>query len=190
MPVRGSPCRARISAARAIRRPTRADFFKAWTLEELLGADLTLKWIPRVGRLLNQPSALSPRRVRRSSLTSRRSSRWGSRPDFHSSGGSRSQSRTACSCSPEKAAGFLTPRRIDRICESYGIDRKEVPLFAVFDTAPISSHRFREAFTRTLEEHKPDLVILDPYYTYHRDRRRQPEPHRRGRSTLVSLRRV
>jgi len=63
-------------------------------------------------------------------------------------------------------ATFL--RRLDRACTGYGISIEDIrPTFRyTTQTAPVSSRPFREGLQQALDQHQPDLVHLDPWYSY------------------------
>ena len=58
-------------------------------------------------------------------------------------------------------------RRLERIASSMGVDLRQVPLFPVFETAPVQSTTFQSTLARDLVELQPALVSLDPLYAYH-----------------------
>jgi hypothetical protein len=58
-------------------------------------------------------------------------------------------------------------RRIERIAEAMDVNLRDIPLFPVFDAAPIRSEVFEKALNYALEEFAPGLVWMDPYYAYH-----------------------
>lgn len=58
-------------------------------------------------------------------------------------------------------------RRLERIAASMGVALADIPLISCFDTAPVTSARFKESLHRDLEELRPGLVLLDPLYAFH-----------------------
>lgn len=62
--------------------------------------------------------------------------------------------------------GFL--RRVRRICEGYGItvDDVRANLRYSVETAPVNSDKFRGTLADHLDAFQPDLVHVDPWYSY------------------------
>lgn len=59
-------------------------------------------------------------------------------------------------------------RRLPRIARAAGVaDITNLPIHACFDTAPLLSDRFRNTVHDILEDVKPVLTILDPFYAFH-----------------------
>ena len=74
-------------------------------------------------------------------------------------------------------------RRILRCAEAMGLtadDLADLPLFPTFDVAPVSSLRFDESLERDLDQHRPVLFALDPFYAYHGAEVKSSDLHQEG----------
>jgi hypothetical protein len=71
-------------------------------------------------------------------------------------------------------------RRLRRIAQAMGVKLDDLPLFPVFDVAPIQSDIFRETLSRDLRDVEPGLVTLDPLYMYHGTATRATDLHQEG----------
>jgi hypothetical protein len=71
-------------------------------------------------------------------------------------------------------------RRLRRIAYAMEVKLDELPLFPVFDVAPIQSDLFQETLARDLREIGPGLVVLDPLYMYHGTVTRAADLHQEG----------
>jgi hypothetical protein len=71
-------------------------------------------------------------------------------------------------------------RRLRRIADAMGVKLDELPLFPVFDVAPIQSEVFQESLARDLRDIEPGLVTLDPLYMYHGTTTRAADLHQEG----------
>ncbi len=58
-------------------------------------------------------------------------------------------------------------RLLERVAGALGVDLRSIPLAPSFDIAPITSPRFQASLRRDLDEVRPALVALDPYYAFH-----------------------
>ena len=58
-------------------------------------------------------------------------------------------------------------RRLQRLAEASSLELGSLPFEASFDVAPVASPRFRASLSRDLQEVKPGLVIIDPWYAFH-----------------------
>lgn len=58
-------------------------------------------------------------------------------------------------------------RRLVRVAEAMELEAASLPLVATFDVAPIESERFISSIKGVLDECKPKLLHIDPYYAYH-----------------------
>ena len=58
-------------------------------------------------------------------------------------------------------------RRLARVARAMGVDPQHIPLHGSHDVGPIDSDRFRLTLRRDLDELRPGLVGMDPFYAYH-----------------------
>jgi hypothetical protein len=59
-------------------------------------------------------------------------------------------------------------RRMPRIAKSVGInDIRDVPIHAVFQTAPLLSPAFKQTVEASIERLDPVLTVIDPFYAFH-----------------------
>jgi hypothetical protein len=58
-------------------------------------------------------------------------------------------------------------RRLKRICDAMNVRLEDLPMFHVYDRAPITSEVFQKTLSSTLEAVQPKLTVLDPLYMYH-----------------------
>ena len=71
-------------------------------------------------------------------------------------------------------------RRLRRIAGALGVKTEDLPLYPVFDVAPLASPIFRESLARDLRDIEPGLVVLDPLYMYHGTTTRAADLHAEG----------
>jgi hypothetical protein len=71
-------------------------------------------------------------------------------------------------------------RRLRRIAQAMGVKLDDLPLFPVFDVAPIQSDIFRHTLARDLRDVEPGLVTLDPLYMHHGTATRAADLHQEG----------
>lgn len=72
-------------------------------------------------------------------------------------------------------------RRMPRIAESVGIrDIGDVPIHAVFQTAPLLSPAFKGTIETAIEQLDPVLTIIDPFYAYHGSETNSANIHEEG----------
>ncbi len=71
-------------------------------------------------------------------------------------------------------------RRLRRIAAALGVTTEDLPLYPVFDVAPLASPIFRESLARDLRDIEPGLVVLDPLYMYHGTTTRAADLHAEG----------
>ena len=71
-------------------------------------------------------------------------------------------------------------RRLRRIASAMGVSLADIPLYVVTDVAPIESDAFQLSLHRDLDEIRPGLVVLDPFYAYHGARTKASDLHQEG----------
>ena len=71
-------------------------------------------------------------------------------------------------------------RRLRRICKAMDVDPNDLDLHASHDVAPIDSMVFQESLRRDLDQIKPGLFCLDPFYAYHGVATRAADLHQEG----------
>ncbi len=74
----------------------------------------------------------------------------------------------------------LWTRRIRRICSAVGVGPADLDLHPCFDLAPIGSLVFQESLRRDLEEVRPALVGVDPWYSFHGTTTKASDLHQEG----------
>ena len=66
-----------------------------------------------------------------------------------------------------------TRRTLRRMARAYGLDLNVIaqdpafPLVAAFGAAPLDSPQFRDDLKRMLDEHQPNLVLIESFYNFH-----------------------
>lgn len=58
-------------------------------------------------------------------------------------------------------------RRLQRICDAYGVRFTDLDLFTTFDTGSVLGAAFQDSYQQMLRDHRPALTIIEPYYAYH-----------------------
>ncbi len=71
-------------------------------------------------------------------------------------------------------------RRYQRLRKHLGLANRALPFTAVFGTAPVDSPEFQSQLRRALDDHRPVLVIIDPWYSYHGTRTNSSVLHEEG----------
>jgi len=143
-----------------------AALFRRWTPSELLEADLTLRW--QVQGLIAAPTfgmLGAPRKTLKSYVSICIGVGLASgRPVFD-----RFEVPEAKPVLYLVGEGGRIPftRRLARVAARYGVDLREVPFAPIFDVASIGSEVFQNSLEHHLEDFRPGLVILDPYYAFH-----------------------
>lgn len=140
--------------------------FKFWTMRELLAQDLTYSWLvkrvlvdPTYGMIAGELKTLK--------------SYVGGLLDVSVASGVPLFGEFAV----DKPGTVLTfvgegglkpwTRRTGRMAEAVGVDAEDLPIIPTFDVGAIDSERFRGSLLDQLDQHRPVLVHLDPYYAYH-----------------------
>jgi len=143
------------------------DLFRRWTMPELLDAERSFKWTIR-GMLVDPTYGMvgGERKVLKSHVLT-----------FLglavASGVSLFGQFTVDEPAPVVlyvGEGGRVPwtNRAERIAEAMAIGKlRDVPLHPLFETAPVTSLRFKETLERDLAEVRPGLVAVDPWYAFH-----------------------
>lgn len=58
-------------------------------------------------------------------------------------------------------------RLLRRVCAAYGAELEELPLFAMFGTAPMDDTRFVDELKRGLDLAQPAIVVMESFYNFH-----------------------
>jgi hypothetical protein len=58
-------------------------------------------------------------------------------------------------------------RRLKRIAAAYGVSLADLPLFTSFDVASTQSDVFQCSFVQHLNDYRPAITIIEPYYAFH-----------------------
>ena len=61
----------------------------------------------------------------------------------------------------------LWVRRLRRICDAMGVKVGDCDIHPTFDVGPVGGDRFRYDLQHVLDDIKPGLVLIDPWYAYH-----------------------
>ena len=66
-----------------------------------------------------------------------------------------------------EGAKSMFQRRIQAVCASYGVDLRELDFFLVNEAGSLSERDFIDGMKANLDAAQPQLVIVDPLYSYH-----------------------
>jgi hypothetical protein len=146
---------------------TRPSALKLWTMRELMTSDLTLNWLvrnvlvtPTYGQIAGEQKTLKTYLSQYLALAVATGEKFLKQFDVEKQG----------SVVMFVGEGGRIPwtRRMPRIAQSMGIDDiRDVPIYSVFQVAPILSPQFKATIEDAIERLDPVLTIIDPLYSFH-----------------------
>lgn len=151
-----------------------------WTMRDLMASDLTLNWLVR--NVLVTPTygqVAGEKKTLKTYLTQYLALAVASGQPFLGQFPIEKQGNVVMFVG--EGGRIPWTRRMPRIAKSVGIDDlRGVPIYSVFQTAPLLSPAFKATIEKAISRLNPVLTIIDPLYAYHGSETNSANIHEEG----------